>query len=99
MRDISIAGEAALNAGRLKQGHLIALELPDTVLYVTDYIRDVEFKGATYKAGRVKQLSNYTQTRDLTTQNISISITGLDAQYREMFFESSRSFLGKKATI
>lgn len=99
MRDISIAGEAALNAGRLKQGHLIALELPDTVLYVTDYIRDVEFQGATYKAGRVKQLSNYTQTRDLTTQNISISITGLDAQYREMFFESSRSFLGKKATI
>lgn len=99
MRDISIAGEAALNAGRLKQGHLIALELPDTILYITDYMRDVVFKGITYKAGKVKQISNYTQTRDLTTQNLTLTITGLDAQYRELFFASSRSFLGKRATI
>ena len=62
MRDISIAGGAALNAGRLKQGHLIALELPYTVIYVTDYMRDVEFEGRIYKAGKVKQISNYTQT-------------------------------------
>ena len=99
MRDISIAGEAALNTGRLKQGHLIALELPDTVLYVTDYMRDVEFKGSVYKAGKIKQISNYTQTRELTTQNITLTLTGLDPQYRELFFASSRSFLGKKATI
>lgn len=99
MRDISIAGGAALNAGRLKQGHLIALELPDTVLYVTDYMRDVEFEGRVYKAGKVKQISNYTQTRELTTQNITFTLTGLDQQHRELFFASSRSFLGKKATI
>ena len=62
-------------------------------------MRDVEFKGSVYKAGKVKQISNYTQTRDLTTQNLTLTLTGLDEQYRELFFASSRSFLGKRATI
>ena len=99
MRDISLAGEVAINAGRLKQGHLISLELPSMVLHITDYMRDVTFNGITYLSGRVKQISSYTQTRDLTTQNITLTITGLDEQYRELFFLSSQSFLGKKATI
>ena len=89
MRDISIAGNAVLNSNRVKQGHLIALELPNTVLYLTDYMRDVSYKGVVYLAGRVKQLSNYTQTRELTTQNITITIAGLDEQHRELFFKSS----------
>lgn len=99
MRDISTAGITALNANRLKQGHLVILELPETILYLTDYMRDVNYGGNTYIAGKIKQISNYTQSRDLTTQNITITITGLDEQHRTLFFLSSKSFLGKKATI
>lgn len=61
MRDISLAGEVAINAGRLKQGHLISLELPSMVLHITDYMRDVTFNGITYLSGRVKQISSYTK--------------------------------------
>lgn len=99
MRDISAAGLAALNANRLKQGHLVILELPETTLYLTDYMRDVNYGGNTYEAGKIKQISSYTQSRDLTTQNINITITGLDAQHRALFFMLSKSFLGKKAII
>lgn len=99
MRNISEAGLAALSSSRIKQGHLVALELPDTILYLTDYMRDVVFNNITYRAGKIKQLSNYTQTRDLTTQNLTLTISGLDTQYRELFFASSKSFLGKRATI
>jgi len=99
MRDISAAGLAALDASRLKQGHLIALELPETTLYLTDYMRDVVYGGVTYVSGSIKQLSNYTQSRSLTTQNITLTITGLDEQHRALFFLSSQSFLGKKARI
>ena len=99
MRDISAAGLAALEASRLKQGHLVILELPETTLYLTDYMRDVAYGGNIYQSGKIKQISSYSQSRDLTTQNISITITGLDAQHRNLFFMSSKSFLGKKAVI
>lgn len=99
MRDISAAGLAALDANRLKQGHLVILELPETTLYLTDYMRDVAYGGNVYQSGKIKQISSYSQSRDLTTQNISITITGLDAQHRNLFFMSSKSFLGKKAII
>lgn len=97
-RNISPEGIAALGKNRLKVAHLVLMELGEVINYYTDYSRDIVYRGNIYRAGRVKRLTGYTASTELSSQTLTLTTTGCDEIEVQRFLAHS-SFLGKKVII
>lgn len=84
---------------------LLQLELPESTesiplyAYYTDYFRDVNLKGITYKTGVIKSIRNIKFTRELTAHKVKVQFTGLDEQQLNIILADNSSFLNKSIVI
>lgn len=102
MSFLSEQGKAALeNNKTVHIAHLLALQLPGSgaqLVYFTDFGRDIEYQGNTYKSGQLKSVSKVRQTKSLTNYNVTIQVTGADSNELERFLNST-AYIGKRITI
>ncbi len=104
MREIlSSAVEYLRTQNHRRVANLVELELPveggSTKIYHTDYQIDISFQGNTYTQGAIKSISNFTQTSNLTSQQINITMTGLDGLQLGLFLQDGHSLQGKRVKI
>lgn len=84
--------------------NLIEMELPTSpttsvTSYFTDYQNDLVYKGNTYVQGKIKSISEYEQSTELTSQQISLVMTGLDIFQLSIFLANGHSLQNKKVLI
>lgn len=106
MKQILPAAKSYLeNNHRIKTAGLLRLELPQSsiqnplYIYLTDYFRDVVYKGVLYKAGKLKSISSHKQDRTLTVGSINFTITGTDDEEILRLVSEGVSFIDRKVTI
>lgn len=106
MKQILPAAKSYLaNNTRIKTAGLLRLELPQSsiqnplYIYLTDYFRDVTYKGVLYKAGKLKSISSHKQDRALTVGSIQFTITGTDSEEILRLVSEGVSFIDRKVTI
>ncbi|AFQ22290.1 putative tail protein pb3 [Pectobacterium phage My1] len=63
--------------------YLIVLELPSSssqteYAYLTNYYKNIEFKGMLFQTGKVKTLGTHKQNRNLTIGTMTFTVTGTD---------------------
>ena len=67
MRGISTSAQTYISStSRVRIANLISIVIASSIyIYLTDYGRDITFKGATYRSGKLKSISNLKQSKDL----------------------------------
>lgn len=101
MRGISTTAQNYLNdTSRVKIANLVRIVIAQsTFIYLTDFGRDITFKGATYISGRLKSISNLRQSKDLNTQTITLSLSGAVSEEVTRFLDNGTSLLDNEVTI
>lgn len=94
------------NFSKINRATLIRLEHPTSseavpsYVYYTDYARDIEFNGITFKSDVVKNIKNIKFTKELTAHKVKLQFTGLlEEQLGIVLEESASSFLNKTIKI
>lgn len=99
------AKEYLKTRSKIRTAGLIMLELPQSTtqnpvfIYLTDYLRDVTYKGIVYVSGKVKSISSNKQTRELNIGTMSFSITGTNSDEVLRLVQTGVSFIDRKVTI
>lgn len=93
------------NNDKIRTAYLIALELPQSspgdsaFIYLTDYMRDVQYGNVVYKTGKVKSISGHKQDRNLTVGSLNFTITGAANDEVIRIVQSGVSFLDRSVSI
>ena len=101
MRGISTSAQTYISStSRVRIANLIRIVIASSIyIYLTDYGRDITFKGATYRSGKLKSISNLKQSKDLNTQTISLGLSGAVTEEVTRFIDNSTSLLDNEVTI
>lgn len=95
------AKQYLLDSESIRVAHLVKQELPGELgnfIYLTDYIRDIDYKGDTYVSNALKTISSVRHTKELTVPSVSITVTGASNNELSKVLDSG-SFLNRKITI
>lgn len=90
---------------KIKTAGLLMLELPSSTIqnpifiYLTDYSRDVVYDGILYQGGKLKTISSHKQSRDLSINTLSFTITGADNQEVLRLVQDGVSFVDRRVII
>lgn len=90
---------------KIKTAGLLMLELPSSTIqnplyiYLTDYMRDVVYDGILYQGGKLKTVSSHKQSRELSVNTLSFTITGADNQEVLRLVQSGVSFVDRQVII
>lgn len=92
------------NTSRLDMAYLIVLELPTNTsaieyAFLTNYYKNITFRGQLYESGKIKTVGAHKQNRTLTIGSLYFSITGTDSQEVIKVTKEGVSFLDKSVTI
>ncbi len=65
--------------------NLIEIELPSPInapntLYLTDYGRDIDYNGRTYRSGLIKSIGEIKHTHKFTAHTTSVTLSGVDSE-------------------
>lgn len=80
---------------------LVSIELPGgegAFLTLTNYKRDIEYKGSLYTSGRLKRVTGITRTNELSASPVSILVTGASQEEVDRAVNSA-SYLEKKIRV
>lgn len=85
----------------LRQAFLVSIELPgeeDVFIYLTDYFRDIIYKGNNFSAGSIKRVGDVKQTKQLSVYRLPVQISGaINSELNRVL--DSKSFLNRKINI
>lgn len=105
MKTILPAAKAYLESKtKINMASLVAMELPgdgtvSTFAYFTDYFRDVEYKGVTFRSGKLKTVGSHKQSRDLTVGSMAFTLTGADSTEVYRLVQQGVSFVDRDVTV
>lgn len=101
MRGISTSAQTYISStSRVRIANLIRIVIASSIyIYLTDYGRDITFKGATYRSGKLKSISNLKQSKDLNTQTINLGLSGAVTEEVTRFIDNSTSLMDNEVTI
>lgn len=106
MKQILPAAKTYLSSNnRINTAGLLSLELPQSTIanpmfiYLTDYFRDVLYKGVLYKAGKLKTIATHKQDRNLTVGSIQFTLSGTDDEEVIRLVSEGVSFIDRKVVI
>lgn len=89
---------------RTLSARLVQIELPQSTsqnpqyMYYTDFYRNLEYLGKTYRSHSFKGLGVIRHTRELSAHKTSLTFTGLDDVQLSHALEDKASFINKKVT-
>lgn len=101
MRNVSSVAENHLaTTSRVNIANLVRINIGTSIfIYLTDYGRDISFKGSTYQSGKLKSIGGLTQSKDLTTQNLNLVISGAITTEVNRFLDNSVSLTDNEVII
>lgn len=101
MRGISSTAQSYLNnTSRVRIANLVRIVIAESVyIYLTDYGKNITFKGYSYVSGKLKSISNLRQSKDLNTQTINLILSGAVTEEVTRFLEDGTSLLDNRVTI
>lgn len=101
MRHITNQAQNHINtASRVNIANLVRISINDSVfIYLTDYGRNLTFKGNIYESGKLKSIGSLNQSKDLTTQNLNIVLSGAVSAEVTRFLDNSTSLMDNEVTI
>lgn len=95
------AKEYLKNTENIRAAHLVKQELPGQLgafVYMTDYFRDINYNGNTYKSDALTNVSSVRMSKELSIPSVSITLTGANETQLQRVLDSG-SFLNRKITI
>ncbi len=101
MRGISVEAQQYLqDTKRVRIANLIRIVIGTSVsIFLTDYGRNISFKGYSFVSGKVKSISNLKQSKDLTTQTVNLVLSGAVSEEVSRFLDDAVSLLDNEVTI
>lgn len=90
------------NTQKIRMAMLISMELPgssSSFIYLTDYFRDIVYKGVTYRSGKIKVVGSHKQDRTMSIGSMSFTITGADNTEVYRLVQQGVSFVDRNVTI